>query len=109
MAVNRDSSTAGNDKILIWCSLSFAFGRDLWELRGHPSGALAAAVAGEWHSALPHPPSGRRPEPPRTDRRPGQRFHEGRAPHPAHLCDGKNLLFWEQVFTKEPSILTKMT
>lgn len=71
--------------------LSVVSGRDLWEFRGYPSGALEAAVAGEWHSALSHPSPGWQPEPARANRRPGQRFCERGAPHPAHLCHGKTL------------------
>lgn len=46
---------------------SVVFGRDFWELRGHPSSALEAAMAGEWHSAFPHSPPGWQPESPRTN------------------------------------------
>lgn len=48
--------------------LSLVSDRDLREFGGHPSGPLEAAVAGERDSALPHPPPGRQPEPPRTHR-----------------------------------------
>lgn len=66
-------------------------GRDLGELGGHSPGALEAAVAGERHPALPHPPSGRQHDPAGAHRRPRQRFREGGAAHPAHLCHGKTV------------------
>lgn len=50
--------------VYLAASLSSLSGRDLRQLRGHPSCTLEAAMAGERNSALPHPSPGRQPESP---------------------------------------------
>lgn len=70
-------------------------GRDHRKLWGHSSGAMAAAVDGERHAALSHPPPRWQPEPPRPVRHrlPCQRLCRGRVTHPSHLCHG-TVLCW---------------
>ena len=86
----RGTALSEENPVLLHLPHSALPDRDLRELGGHSPGPMEAAVAGERHSSLPHPPPGRQRQPPRPvpHRRPCQRLCGGGTTHPSHLGHG---------------------
>lgn len=84
------SSTKSHPVILVF----FPPSRDLREYRGHPSGALEAAMAGEWYFAFSHPSPRWRSKSPwtRPNRRTPTWVSRRGTKDPTHLSHGKSRL-----------------